>query len=591
MYAAVGAALAVLGIALLATPYMASDTDTRGGDGQQPTSSSSPSSPSSSSQPVTQQSSTGDSDSEEGAPTRDTVGAGDGSMDGSAFCSSGGAQSTAYVREFDIPTQCSGPVAITTVDDSDGSYTVWFAQTTTGKLVEFDPATDTFTEHYNPRWPADTGVERSMIWGMDHSPDGHIWFTDEVFDSVWRYSISDGTYDRFDYPSDGRSLPQRLLFDEQQSVIIINDFTGNKLTFLDPPSTSPDDGGSDDGKGEQGISYFSIPSPAEGSVTAGFAVDPGDTNNGDVWFTNWVHWQGGVLVKFDKGWYQESVIKSGMRALPLLDFVDVYPMPPELLTPNGIEVGQDGIVWLADTSSSSFFSFDPGTQEFVQYTTVGPQPDTYGNHTGIVKSPISRPYWIDAGEGGRLVINAHASNNIAVVDPASQTITEYHIPSKNPAWGDCAPAHLDDTGDCGLAQIFGMTVRGHEVWFTEWVENKLGVVDTSVPPPAIIGTGTDSVVLEPGASQQVLLTIEYTEEVPDGAYLILSAPHESLDVKLVSEDRQGAMSSAMVEISARSPAADGEEGLGGATPGTYKVLLGIQTPNIAVGKFVTVIVP
>ena len=40
----------------------------------------------------------------------------------------------------------------------------------------------------------------------------------------------DETYDRLAYPSEGNSLPQKLRVDGSQ--IIINDFTGNKLTFL-----------------------------------------------------------------------------------------------------------------------------------------------------------------------------------------------------------------------------------------------------------------------------------------------------------------------------------------------------------------------
>ena len=44
---------------------------------------------------------------------------------------------------------------------------------------------------------------------------------------------------------------------------------------------------------------------------------------------------------------------------------------------------------------------------------------TYGNQTGIIKSPISRPYWIEADDQGRLVFNEQTSNNISVMDPKS----------------------------------------------------------------------------------------------------------------------------------------------------------------------------
>ena len=98
------------------------------------------------------------------------------------FCGSGDAKSTDFVTEYSIPTECTNPLAIVT--DYDGN--VWFAQTNTGKLSKFDPNTETFAEYDNPTWPQNG---RSMMWGIDYAPDGSVWFTDEAFDSVWKFSI------------------------------------------------------------------------------------------------------------------------------------------------------------------------------------------------------------------------------------------------------------------------------------------------------------------------------------------------------------------------------------------------------------------
>ena len=138
------------------------------------------------------------------------------------FCGSGNAKSTDYVKEFSIPTPCTNPLAITT--DYDGN--VWFAETNTGKIAKFDPNTESFTEYENSLWPPGG---RSMMWGIDYAPDGSLWYTDESFDSVWKFSTIDETYDRLSYPSEGDSLPQRLQIDGSQ--IIINDFT-NELFLL-----------------------------------------------------------------------------------------------------------------------------------------------------------------------------------------------------------------------------------------------------------------------------------------------------------------------------------------------------------------------
>ncbi|MEK6964964.1 MAG: lyase, partial [Thermoproteota archaeon] len=119
------------------------------------------------------------------------------------FCGSEDAKSNTYIREYEIQTKCTQPLAITT--DPDGN--VWFAQVNTGKVAKFDPNTESFTEYENPEWPPKA---RSMMWGIAYSPDGSLWFTDEAHDSVWKFSIEDGKYDRHGYPSTGDALPQRL---------------------------------------------------------------------------------------------------------------------------------------------------------------------------------------------------------------------------------------------------------------------------------------------------------------------------------------------------------------------------------------------
>ena len=109
------------------------------------------------------------------------------------FCGSGDAKSTTYVTEYTIPTDCTNPLAIVT--DYEGN--VWFAQTNTGNLAKFDPDTESFTEYENLLWPPNG---RSMMWGIDYSPDGSIWYTDETFDSIWRFSLQDESYQRFGTP-------------------------------------------------------------------------------------------------------------------------------------------------------------------------------------------------------------------------------------------------------------------------------------------------------------------------------------------------------------------------------------------------------
>ena len=481
------------------------------------------------------------------------------------FCSSGGdAKSTDYVNEYMIPTECANPLAI--VSDYDGN--VWFTETNTGNLAKFDPTTETFTEYDNPTWP-DGG--RSMMWGIDYAPDGSVWFTDETYDSVWKFSTIDEQYERLSYPtSGGDSLPQKLSIDGSQ--IIINDFTGNKLTIL---NVNPSD---------NDVNYLSIPSALDDSVTADFALD----SNDDIWYTNWLYQQGGFLVKFNQNDYLSAVSNSGEQFLPLVDFISAYALPIQLLTPNGITFSDDGLLWIADTTSSSFFSFDPSSEKFIQYVTADPMFETYGNQTGVIKSPISRPYWIENDDQGRLVFNEQAANNISVMDPKAQSLVEYHVPSKNPNWGDC-DSGITVLENCGIAQIFDFTISGDKIWFTEWVENKIGVVDTAVSLPLEIQLEQNTLNLVPGESQefQYIISVGSQNDNLD-LFLVASGTHDFLTVNVLDNSADlvaiVADSEETIVISTMISASDN------ALPGTYKILLGTQSGDVTISKFLTVII-
>jgi len=467
------------------------------------------------------------------------------------FCGSGDAKSTTFVKEFSIPTACTNPLAIVT----DPTGNVWFAQTNTGKLAKFDPNSKSFTEFDNPLWPKNG---RSMIWGIDYSPDGSLWYTDESYDSVWRFSTQDQKYQRIAYPSEGDSLPQKLKVDGSQ--IIINDFTGNKLTFLDPSQST------------DSLRYLSLPSPVNGSVTGAFAID----THKNIWYTNWLFQHGGVLIKFDQESYRTSIAKSDGKSIPTIDYLQVFQLPLELLTPNGMTVSNDDMIWLADTSSSSVFRFDPLTQQFTQYVTSDPKLSTYGNATGLIKSPISRPYWIQTNSDGNLVFNEQTGNSIAVMDPKSESLVEYLIPSKNPSWSDCAP-----DSDCGLAQIFDFAIHGDKIWFTEWVENNIGVVDTSIPLPFGIDLDSKDISLKIGESKALSFTISPQQDLSDVS-LILSNSHNFLNVTSSVSSSFQLNSDTPKSVDVTISASDD------APTGTYKVLLGSQIEDVSVSKFVTV---
>ncbi len=481
------------------------------------------------------------------------------------FCSTNEqARSNEYVKEYKIPTACTQPLAITV----DHNGIVWFAQTNTGKVAKFDPLTETFTEYDNSVWEniekifvvsaIENNVEptklRSMMWGIDYFPDGSIWFTDEATDAIWKFSIDTESYDRISYSQtdEGKSsLPQKLVI--EGSKIIINDFTGGRLSFLDYAQD------------REGLRHYAIPSVIEDAVTSDFAID----SDKNVWYTNWVPSGLGILVKFDYPGYEfEATQGEVTQGLLLQDFVEWYNFPAGLTTPNGVAVGPDQKIWLADTSSNYFFSFDPRTEEFI---------DSYGNASDFIKNPVSRPYWIERSDGN-LIMNEHNANRIGVFNPFSETLVEYTVPSRNPNWADC-----EGIDYCGVAQVFDFAAYGEKIWFTEWVENNIGVVDTSIPLPFSIDIDKKQITLEKGQTTQ--LTLEVAKTLFSDAFdvNVNSSSTSTFSDIIITHENSFSLSdktTISVEIMASEH----------ALSGTHKVLLGAYTNDIAVSQFVTVIV-
>jgi len=469
------------------------------------------------------------------------------------FCGSEDtAKSNHYVKEYKIPTPCTEPLAITS--DPDGN--LWFTQTNTGQVAKFDPTTEQFTEYENPRWPQ--GL-RSMMWGIDYSPDASLWFTDDASDGIWKFSILDEQYDRIDYPTSGDSLPQRLSIEGSQ--VIVNDFTGSKISFLDIVQNI------------EGVSFLNIPSPVENSFTAAFTVD----SKKDIWYTNWVFQGGGVLAKLN----QEKIMNSATNGTVLFDLIDIYNFPPGMNTPNGIASDDDGKIWIVDTSSNFFFSFDPDTESFTKYITSNPQLSSYGNSSGIIKTPVSRPYWTAFDDQGRLVFNEQTANRIGIFDPKKQSLVEYMIPSNNPNWADC-----EGIEDCGLAQVFDFTILDEKIWFTEWVENNIGVVDRSLPLYFDVESERQKLTLKKG--EQVRLNLLLIPNVANTPNLSVTssttAPFSDLIIKHDAPNvfQLNGDSPRTVEVTISASE--------NAIPDIHKILLSAQTDDLVVSQFVTVII-
>jgi virginiamycin B lyase len=165
-----------------------------------------------------------------------------------------------------------------------------------------------------------------------------------------------------------------------------------------------------------------------------------------------------------------------------------------------------------------------------------------------------------------------------VFNPSSETLVEYTVPSRNPNWADCEGIEY-----CGVAQVFDFAVDGKKIWFTEWVENNIGVVDTTIPRPFSIDIDRKEITLEKGERTVVTLkVIKIPSQLPS-AYVNYSSTSTFSDIIIKPElDWFPFTTFEPITISVEIMASEH------ALSGTHKVLLGAYTDDIAISQFVTV---
>ena len=504
----------------------------------------------------------------------------------STFCGTKPAQSNSFVKEFQIPTVCTQPLAIKV----DPSGMIWFAETNSGNVGMFDPTSESFTEFENKDWPDGA---RSMMWGMDYSSDGSVWYTDPTFDSIWRFDTVSAEYNRLEYPSSEsltqgvssytgqESMPQKLKV--VGSDIFVNDFTGGKITILDIAQ----------GIGGE-VVYTSIQSPLSQGFTGDFELD----KNNNLWYTNWQPDSDGALVKFNLPNYIERTHGSPDDDVYLQEFIEFYQFPNDLNTANGLSADLNGNIWIADTSSSYFFKFDSLTEEFTKYITSNPDQSSYGNYSGVIKSPVSRPYWMLANDNN-IIFNEQTSNRIGIFDTEKESLVEYSIPSRNPGWADCGSIEkfdlsdeidlvytTSDSSDCGVAQVFGFDIADDKIWFSEWAENKIGVINTSKELPISINVDTNLITVKKGEKSTLNLTLAYSNSLKQDMIEVVTsntAPYQSFSYISTSIERNKIQNNQ--EIVGITIYAN-EKSL----PGEYKLLIGGQTDDVIVSKFIDVVI-
>ncbi|HEY1211746.1 MAG TPA: hypothetical protein VGE82_02255 [Nitrososphaera sp.] len=472
------------------------------------------------------------------------------------FCGNNTApNSNAYISEVSLPSKCEMPLGIAIDGDK-----VWYVSTKQGLLGVYNSTASNFSEYEIPSWPSRSlpfvGVPSwSMVWAVKPDGKGNIWFTDQN-NTIWRFNESNKLFDMFKVPA---NYPSALDFDSQGNLYLLginshSIFYGNVSEMRNGTS--------------DGFTEIKLPTDAFSGtnlelVTAGGLVV--DKERNDLW-TSLLDFQDskGQLFQYDIN------TKKVVRTVNL---------PPDLGAPVGMELDNSGNLWVADHGTSTFFRYDPITDSITKFVTSIASPKIYGGSTP--PTAYTLPYWIEKGGDGTLWFNEHTGNKIARFDPENLTLVEYWIPSQNRAWSLCP----EGTSSCGIANAMQFTVNpNNDLWFTEWTENKIGKLNSSMPVPISVSVPNEITVAK-GQSAEIKITInassDFSGQMMDaGTFMPNGALGNSTGI--FSEETVAFSAGSSKEVSyTLTPAED-------LKMGTYMIMLGAGNDDISVMKAVKV---
>lgn len=394
------------------------------------------------------------------------------------FCGTDKVNSNLYVNEFAIPVQCSQPVGLAVDKDNN----VWIASGKLGSLLVFNTKTLEFDKIIKiPDWLDQTRIMGSMIWNMKFDKNGDLWFTDELSNSIWKYFVKEGKFENYRLLEEG-GYPQSIAFDSDGNVWFTQ-FFGNRLGFIEPSKVLTNT--------TEGISELDMSRQIDfqtmGPISNGFGYGKVNVNvnstttptnaNETLWFSTAIFPVGGHIIGYD----------VSAEDLTLHDVTYTHNVP------FSIAEDENGLLWANSHIANLFFSLNPDTGEIKQYATSNPTAS--GNLTTL-------PYY-NIYRDGKLWFNEHYGNAIASYDPKNKTLVEYYIPSQNPLWVNSSnPLRFTFDND-------------GSIWFTEWTENKLGVIpkDRFDQIPISLEVSKDKLVLDSKNNKSDIIDIYISGKV------------------------------------------------------------------------------
>jgi virginiamycin B lyase len=392
--------------------------------------------------------------------------------------------SNSFIIEYSLPQKCEMPLGILVDNDS-----VWYVSTKLGILGKFNNSDNSSQEFSIPVWDSRSKpTDVSQTWDIKMDSKGNIWFTDEKQNGIWRYKQDNNSFSFFPVPERpsgfGTTYPVSIALDNDE--IYFAGIRSKSLWFGNVSDLNNNSG--------KGFSNISLP------LSSFKGIDPDLVSTGSIeidrdrnalWISTLAFGVKGQVFKFDL---------TSRKFTP-------FDLPAHLDSPVGIAIDEKGNPWITDHGTSIFFMVN----------------STNGKVTEFSTSPLSRistnipkefgytlPYWMKMDTRGNLWFNEHIGNKIARFNTTDGTLVEYWIPTQNRLWAPCTPNEIS----CGISNALQFSIgKNNQLWFSEWTENKLGMLNGSKPLSFVVDTSSTELNIKKGETVEIPLRVSANDDV------------------------------------------------------------------------------
>jgi virginiamycin B lyase len=338
---------------------------------------------------------------------------------------------------------------------------IWTIGTMSDTLISFDPRQEKIRSVYAiPDKKADNIDTTSknqpsrsvrMVWNIVEDKDGFIWFSQSG--SFWRF---DPLSANFNLISNIDNAPFQMKTDNRTGNIWFTTFSGSTIGVIQKI---------DNNTGEYKITEFTLDDNE--TFPSGIFLQ-GDY----VWITD--------TLEFDRIIKFKPTVDDEGRVIDIVKVMQIPSSPSSSAsqatltkstnlekdqlfnTPSDIIVFDNASLWVTEHGTSFVTEVDVISKQIKRYPTFS-----------SFRHPTTLPYWISTGlnDNTSFWFNEHIGNRIAYFNTTSMTLTEYEVPTRNATNGYIANAltlNIDP-------------MDNDKVWFTEFNNDKIGIVDRSIP--------------------------------------------------------------------------------------------------------------